>query len=57
MEEVKTPWGRAAMKFAFMISLILVILAVLGVFIFIPLVSNNAFWFVIAAWFVLVGSK
>jgi hypothetical protein len=45
------------MKFAFMISLTLVVLAILGVFTFIPLVSNYAFWFVIAAWFIVAGSK
>ncbi|GBE44006.1 hypothetical protein BMS3Bbin10_02090 [bacterium BMS3Bbin10] len=38
----------------FIISLILAILAVLGVFMAIPLVSGNAFWVAIIAYVVLL---
>jgi hypothetical protein len=38
-------------------SLVLVILAVVGVFIEIPLVSNYAFWFAIGAYIILAGSR
>jgi hypothetical protein len=39
------------------LSLILVILAVVGVFIEIPLVSNYAFWFAIGAYIMLAGTR
>jgi hypothetical protein len=39
------------------LSLVLVILAVVGVFIEIPLVSNYAFWFAIGAYIMLAGSR
>jgi len=40
----------------FVVSLVLVILAVLGVFIEIPIVSNYAFWFAVGAYILLAGS-
>jgi hypothetical protein len=40
----------------FVASLIVVILAVLSVFIQIPLVSDYAFWFAIGAYVILAGS-
>ena len=45
------------MNFAFVLSLVLVILAVVGVFIEIPLVSNYAFWFAIGAYIMLAGTR
>lgn len=45
------------MNFGFVLSLVIVILAVLGVFIEIPLVSNYAFWFAIGAYILLAGSR
>ena len=44
------------MNFGFVASLIVVILAVLSVFIQIPLVSDYAFWFAIGAYVMLAGS-
>jgi len=44
-------------NFGFVLSLVLVILAVVGVFIDIPLVSNYAFWFAIGAYIMLAGSR
>jgi hypothetical protein len=44
-------------NFGFVVSLLLVILAVVSVFIEIPLVSNYAFWFVIGAYMLLAGSR
>jgi hypothetical protein len=46
-----------AVNFGVMVSLLLVILAVLSVFIEIPIISNYAFWFVIAAYLLLAGSR
>jgi len=40
----------------FVVSLVVVILAVLGVFIEIPIVSNYAFWFAVGAYILLAGS-
>jgi hypothetical protein len=39
------------------LSLVLVILAVVGVFIEIPIVSNYAFWFAIGAYIMLAGTR
>jgi hypothetical protein len=39
------------------LSLVLVILAVVGVFIEIQIVSNYAFWFAIGAYIILAGSR
>jgi hypothetical protein len=44
-------------NFGFVLSLVLVILAVLGVFIEIPLVSNYAFWVAIGAYVMLAGAR
>jgi hypothetical protein len=46
-----------AVNFGVIVSLLTVILAVLSVFIEIPIVSNYAFWFAIAAYIVLAGSR
>ena len=45
------------MNMGFVVSLVVVILAVLGVFIEIPIVSNYAFWFAVAAYVILAGSR
>ena len=45
------------MNFGFVASLVLVILAVVGVFIDIPIVSNYAFWFAIGAYVILASSR
>jgi hypothetical protein len=39
------------------LSLVLVILAVVGVFIQIPIVSDLAFWFAIGAYIMLAGTR
>ena len=44
------------MKFSFALSLVMVGFAVVGVFVFIPFVSNYAFWVVVAAFLILAGS-
>jgi hypothetical protein len=44
-------------NFGFVTSLVVVIFAVVGVFIEIPIVSNYAFWFAIAAYILLAGSR
>jgi hypothetical protein len=44
-------------NFGFVASLVLVILAVVGVFIDIPIVSNYAFWFAIGAYIMLAGTR
>jgi len=46
-----------AVNFGFVVSLVLVIFAVVGVFIDIPLVSNYAFWFAIGAYIMLAGTR
>jgi hypothetical protein len=46
-----------AVNFGFVVSFVLVILAVVGVFIEIPLVSNYAFWFAIGAYIMLAGTR
>lgn len=45
------------MNFVFVLSLVLAGLAVVGVFIDIPFVSNYAFWIVVAAYVMLAGHK
>jgi hypothetical protein len=45
------------MAFGFLISLVLVLLAVVSVFIYIPFASEFAFWLVIAAYIALAGSR
>jgi hypothetical protein len=44
-------------NFGFVASLILIIAAVVGVFIEIPIVSNYAFWFAVAAYIMLAGTR
>jgi hypothetical protein len=44
-------------NFGFVLSLVLVILAVVGVFIEIQIVSNYAFWFAVSAYVILAGSR
>ena len=44
------------MNFGFVLSLLTVILAVLSVFIEIPIVSNYAFWFAVGAYIMLAGT-
>jgi hypothetical protein len=45
------------MRLGFIVSFMLVILGIVGVFIDIPSVSYYAFWFVIAGYVVLAGSR
>lgn len=45
------------MNFIFLLSLLTVILAVLSVFIEIPIVSNYAFWFAVGAYLLLAGTR
>jgi hypothetical protein len=49
--------GRSTVNLAFIISLVVVGLAVVGVFIEIPLVSNYAFWFAIGGYIILASSR
>jgi hypothetical protein len=44
-------------NFGFVASLVLVILAVVGVFIEIPIISNYAFWFAVGAYIMLAGTR
>ena len=44
------------MNIAVVVSLVLAILAVLGVFIEIPIVSDFAFWVAVGAYMMLAGS-
>jgi hypothetical protein len=46
----------SAVNFGFVASLIVIILAVLSVFIEIPIVSNYAFWFSVGAYILLAGT-
>jgi hypothetical protein len=41
----------------FIASLVVMILAVVGVFIEIPIVSNYAFWFAVGAYILLAGTR
>ncbi len=45
-----------AVNFGFVSSLIVIILAVLSVFIEVPIVSNYAFWFAVGAYILLAGT-
>jgi len=40
-----------------MLSMVLIILAVVSVFILMPIVSNYAFWFAVAAYIVLASAR
>ena len=44
------------MNFGFVVSLVLVMLAVVGVFIEIPIFSDYAFWFAVGAYVMLAGT-
>jgi hypothetical protein len=44
-------------NFGFVLSLLTLILAVLSVFIEIPIVSTYAFWFAVGAYVILAGTK
>ena len=46
-----------AVNFVFVVSLLTVIVAVLSVFIEIPIVSNYAFWFAVGAYIMLAGTR
>ena len=45
------------MNLGFVASLVLIIAAVVGVFIEIPIVSNYAFWLAVAAYIMLAGTR
>jgi len=45
------------MRFGFITSLVIVILGIVGVFVEIPIISNYAFWVVVAAYIVLAGTR
>ena len=45
------------MRFGFIASFVMAILAIVGVFIDIPIVSQYAFWFVVGAYILLAGSR
>jgi hypothetical protein len=45
------------MSFGFIFSLILALVAIVSVFVFIPLVSEYAFWFALAAYIILGGTR
>jgi hypothetical protein len=45
------------MNIWFILSMILAIVAIVGVFIEIPIISNYAFWVAVAAYVVLAGSR
>ena len=45
------------MNFGFIASLVVMIIAVVGVFIEIPIVSNYAFWFAVGAYILLAGTR
>ena len=43
------------MNFGRMVSIVIAIVAVLGVFVEVPIVSDYAFWILVAAYLVVVG--
>jgi hypothetical protein len=45
------------MNFGFIISLLIEILGIVGLFIDIPIISQYAFWVVVAAYVVLAGTR
>jgi len=47
--------GGDVIDYVFLISLILAMLAIIGVFVEIPFISNYAFWVAIAAYVILAG--
>jgi hypothetical protein len=48
--------GRGAMSFGFLVSFGLIILAIVGVFIYVPLASDYAFWLAVGAYAILAGA-
>jgi uncharacterized protein (DUF983 family) len=55
--DLKAAEGRSTVNLAFVFSIIVAGLAVVGVFIEIPFVSNYAFWFAIAAYVILASHR
>jgi hypothetical protein len=51
------PEPGVAMNWGFIVSFVLVVLGIVGVFIDIPFVSDYAYWFVIASYVILAGSR
>ena len=49
--------GKASVNLPYVFTLILVVVAIVGVYIDIPLVSQFAFWIVILAYVILAGMK
>jgi len=49
------PYFGGQMNFGRMVSIVIAIVAVLGVFVEIPIVSDYAFWILVAAYLVVVG--
>jgi len=45
------------MSFGFIASLVMAIVGIVGVFITIPIVSEYAFWVIVAAYIVLAGAR
>jgi len=45
------------MKWGFVASLVITLLAVVSVFVEIPIVSDYAFWVLFGSWILLVGLK
>jgi hypothetical protein len=52
-------YSRCAMRlhFFFALSLIMAVASIVGVFVFIPLVSAYAFWIAVAAYVILASSR
>jgi hypothetical protein len=44
-------------NFGFMVSLVVLIVGILAIFITIPIASTYAFWFVVAAYVILAGTR
>jgi hypothetical protein len=44
------------MSFGFLVSFGLIILAIVGVFIYVPVVSDYAFWLAVGAYAILAGA-
>jgi hypothetical protein len=44
------------MRFGFAFSLIMAILAIVSVFVYIPVVSDHAFWVAVAAYIILAST-
>jgi hypothetical protein len=49
--------SRGANELGFIISLLIEILGIVGLFIDIPIISQYAFWVVVAAYVVLAGTR